>query len=81
MIDTIHATVDSFAGTGNPFLFGDLHPGEVVLVIGCGAGLDTLIAARQVGAGGQVVGVGESPVLCWMKSGEPSSTGPALPMW
>lgn len=50
-------TVDSFAGTGNPFLFGDLHPGEVVVDVGCGAGFDTLIAAGQVGPGGRVLAV------------------------
>ena len=50
-------TVDSFAGTGNPFLFGDLQPGEVVVDVGCGAGLDTLIAAQQVGPAGRVIAV------------------------
>ena len=50
-------TVDSFAGTGNPFLFGDLQPGEVVVDVGCGAGLDTLIAAQQVGPRGRVIAV------------------------
>ncbi|MGD9890071.1 MAG: methyltransferase domain-containing protein [Dehalococcoidia bacterium] len=50
-------TVDSFAGTGNPFLFGDLLPGEVVVDVGCGAGLDTLVAARQVGPTGRVLAV------------------------
>jgi SAM-dependent methyltransferase len=50
-------TVDSFAGTGNPFLFGDLQPGETVVDIGCGAGFDTLIAARHVGPSGQVISV------------------------
>lgn len=49
--------VASFAGTGNPFLFGDLASGQTVVDIGCGAGLDTLIAARQVGPRGQVMGV------------------------
>ena len=51
------ANVDSFAGMGNPFLFGDLAPGERVLDLGCGAGFDTLIAAQQVGPDGRVVGV------------------------
>lgn len=51
------ANVESFAGTGNPFLFGDLHPGERVVDVGCGAGFDTLIAAQQVGPTGQVLAV------------------------
>ena len=51
------ASVASFAGTGNPFLFGDLRVGERVVDVGCGAGLDTLIAAQQVGPSGRVVAV------------------------
>ncbi|MBI2765530.1 MAG: methyltransferase domain-containing protein [Chloroflexi bacterium] len=50
-------TVDSFAGTGNPFLFGDLRRGEVVVDIGCGAGFDALTAARQVGPEGRVFAI------------------------
>ncbi len=56
-------TVDSFAGTGNPFSFGDLRPGETVLDIGCGAGFDTLIAARQVGHTGRVIAVDMTPAM------------------
>ena len=51
------ATVESFAGTGNPFALGRLRPGEAVLDIGCGAGFDTLLAARQVGPTGRVIAV------------------------
>ena len=51
------STIESFAGTGNPFLFGKLHDGETVLDIGCGAGFDTLQAAQQVGATGRVIAV------------------------
>jgi arsenite methyltransferase len=56
-------TVESFAGTGNPLAMGALQPGEVVLDLGCGAGLDTLLAARQVGPGGRVVAVDMTPAM------------------
>ena len=58
LIDAIPvANVESFAGMGNPFLFGDLARGERVLDLGCGAGFDTLIAAQQVGPDGRIVAV------------------------
>ena len=50
-------SLESFAGTGNPFSLGALQPGERVVDVGCGAGLDSLIAARMVGPEGQVIGV------------------------
>jgi len=56
-------TVESFAGTGNPFLFGDLHDREVVVDVGCGAGFDTLIAARHVGTFGKVIAVDMTPEM------------------
>lgn len=49
--------IESFAGTGNPFATGPITTGEKVLDIGCGAGIDTLIAARKVGSSGRVIGV------------------------
>ncbi|MEX2246727.1 MAG: methyltransferase domain-containing protein [Dehalococcoidia bacterium] len=57
------ATVDSFAGTGNPFSMGDLHPGETVLDLGCGAGFDTLQAALKVGPSGRVIAVDMTPAM------------------
>lgn len=51
------STVESFAGTGNPFSMGPLAKGEVVLDIGCGAGFDTLLAARQVGPSGRIIAI------------------------
>jgi len=56
-------TIASFAGTGNPFSMGDLRPGETVVDVGCGAGFDSLIAARQVGPGGRVTGVDMTPAM------------------
>ena len=47
----------SFAGVGNPFAIGPIHGGETVLDIGCGAGMDLLLAARRVGQQGVAIGV------------------------
>ena len=64
IIDSLPAgTVESFAGTGNPFSMGELKPGETVLDLGCGAGFDSLIAARQVGASGRVISIDMTPAM------------------
>src|SRR5437773_2551083 len=44
-------------GCGNPILLADLRPGEVVLDLGSGAGLDVLLSARRVAPGGHAYGV------------------------
>ncbi|MDT8304775.1 MAG: methyltransferase domain-containing protein [Anaerolineae bacterium] len=56
-------SVESFAGTGNPFSLGPLQPGENIVDIGCGAGIDSLIAAHMVAPGGHVVGVDMTPAM------------------
>lgn len=53
--------IESFAGTGNPFSIELLRQGEKVLDLGCGAGIDSLIAARQVGDKGAVIGIDMTP--------------------
>ena len=42
---------------GNPFSLGKINQGEQVLDIGCGAGVDTILAAIIVGPKGSVIGV------------------------
>lgn len=51
------SVIECFAGTGNPFRIAPLRPGERVVDLGCGAGIDSFIAARQVGETGAVIGV------------------------
>ena len=55
--------IESFAGTGNPFSLGELRPGERVVDVGSGAGMDTLIAAKKVGPEGRVIGVDMTPAM------------------
>jgi len=56
-------SIASFAGTGNPFRLGPLRTGERVVDVGCGAGIDSFIAAHMVGPSGQVIGVDMTPAM------------------
>ena len=47
------AVTESFCGVGNPFSLDDPQLGQTVLDLGCGAGLDTLLAARKVTPNGK----------------------------
>ncbi|HMN62104.1 MAG TPA: arsenite methyltransferase [Anaerolinea sp.] len=48
-------------GCGNPIAMAGMRPGEVVLDIGSGGGLDAFLAAQRVGPGGRVIGVDMTP--------------------
>ena len=50
-------------GCGNPGAIAALRPGETVLDLGSGAGFDAFLAARAVGATGQVIGVDMTPAM------------------
>ncbi len=54
---------DAFAGVSCVSVFADIPPGAEVLDLGCGAGLDSLIAGRRAGERGRVFGVDFSEVM------------------
>ncbi len=54
---------DAFAGVSCVSVFADIPPGAQVLDLGCGAGLDSLIAGRRAGERGRVMGVDFSEVM------------------
>jgi len=56
------AVQNSF-GCGNPLAFAGVQPGQVVLDIGSGAGIDCLIAAEKVGPTGRVIGLDMTPEM------------------
>ena len=51
------ASIESFAGTGNPFSHALPEAGCRIVDVGCGAGIDSLIAARLAGPDSKVVGI------------------------
>jgi arsenite methyltransferase len=54
---SVGVTATASLGCGNPTLLADLHPGETVLDLGSGAGLDVLLSAGRVSPGGHAYGV------------------------
>jgi SAM-dependent methyltransferase len=57
------SVIESFAGVGNPFSWGDLAPGEQVVDLGSGAGFDALLAAQMVAEDGRVIGIDMTPAM------------------
>jgi len=51
------------AGCGNPTAIAELRPGEVVLDLGSGGGIDCFLAAKQVGPTGRVIGLDMTPEM------------------
>lgn len=68
-------TIGSFAGTGNPFQAGEILPGDRVIDLGCGAGLDSMIAAKMCGPDGQVIGVDMTPAMLIKASSSAEKAG------
>jgi arsenite methyltransferase len=63
LIGIPESSIQSFAGTGNPFSLGEIQRGERAVDVGCGAGIDSLIAAKKVGPEGGVIGVDMTPSM------------------
>ena len=70
--------VASFAGVGNPHVRSNLQPGETVLDLGSGAGLDAIVASWQVGPTGKVIGVDLNPAMCLKSQAHAAATGTVM---
>src|SRR6266511_5851614 len=55
--DLPEGAVNASLGSGNPLAVADLRPGETVLDLGSGGGIDVLLSARQVGPAGKAYGL------------------------
>lgn len=64
LLTALPEDVTSFSmGCGDPITLAALKPGETVLDLGSGGGLDCFLAARQVGPAGHVIGVDMTPEM------------------
>ena len=70
--------VASFAGVGNPHERSEISPGETVLDLGSGAGLDAIIAGWQTGSGGRVIGLDLNPSMCRRAESHAAGSGTAM---
>jgi arsenite methyltransferase len=61
--DLPEEVVVSYCGVGNPFSLGAINSGDAVLDIGCGAGVDAIIAGIMVGNKGKVFGIDFVPEM------------------
>ena len=62
-LETIPRGADLGLGCGNPVALASLKEGDVVLDLGSGGGLDCLLASKQVGDTGKVIGVDMTPEM------------------
>lgn len=63
------SAIESFAGVGYPFLADVIQPGDTVVDVGSGSGVDVMIAAQKTGESGQVFGIDMTPEMI-TKAGE-----------
>jgi SAM-dependent methyltransferase len=71
------SAVDWALGVGNPVRHADLQSGETVLDVGCGAGIDTILAARAVGPTGRAIGLDLLEEMCERARGHAQDAGVA----
>lgn len=64
-------------GCGNPTAIANLRPGQTVLDLGSGGGIDCFLAARQVGPNGQVIGLDMTPDMLALAERNKASLGEA----
>lgn len=55
--------IEQALGVGNPVRAARLRPGEVVIDLGCGGGIDTILAAQAVAPGGRAIGLDMLPEM------------------
>ncbi len=68
-------------GVGNPVRAAGLKPGQVVIDLGCGGGIDTILAAHAVGPAGKAIGLDLLPEMLAVASRHAAEAGVANVEW
>jgi arsenite methyltransferase len=72
---SIPAEANMGLSCGNPTAFASLRPGETVVDLGCGGGLDVLLAAGKVGPAGKAIGIDMTPEMLDRARGNAAKQG------
>jgi SAM-dependent methyltransferase len=62
-LKSVPTTANLGLSCGNPTAFATLRPGETVVDLGCGGGLDVFLAAQKVGPAGKAIGIDMTPKM------------------
>lgn len=73
--------IEQALGVGNPVRAAGLRPGEAVIDLGCGGGIDTILAARAVAPGGTAIGLDLLPEMLEVASRNAEAAGVTNVRW
>jgi SAM-dependent methyltransferase len=73
--------IDQALGVGNPVRAAGLTPGEVVIDLGCGGGIDTILAARAVAPSGEAIGLDMLPEMLEVAARDAAAAGVVNVRW
>ena len=76
----IPAEANMGVSCGNPTALANLRPGEVVVDLGCGGGLDVFLAARKVGPTGKAIGIDMTPEMLELARRNSAKAGGGTPL-
>jgi arsenite methyltransferase len=69
------SAIEGALGVGNHLRFANIEPGQTVLDLGCGAGIDTILAAQRTGPLGRVIGLDFLPEMLERTESAAAKTG------
>jgi ubiquinone/menaquinone biosynthesis C-methylase UbiE len=73
--------VEQALGVGNPVRAAGLRPGETVIDLGCGGGIDTILAAHAVAPGGKAIGLDMLPEMLEVAARNAAAAGVTNVEW